>query len=37
MTLLTPAQTAFIATVLNLNPRVATFDGDGTLWSGDAG
>jgi phosphoserine phosphatase len=37
MTLLTPAQTAFIATVLNLNPRVATFDCDGTLWSGDAG
>jgi phosphoserine phosphatase len=37
MTLLTPAQTAFIASVTNLNPRVATFDCDGTLWSGDAG
>ncbi len=34
---LTPAQTAFIESVLNLEPQVATFDCDGTLWSGDAG
>jgi phosphoserine phosphatase len=37
MTALTATQTAFIETVLNLKPRVATFDCDGTLWSGDAG
>ena len=37
MTLLTPAQAEFIESVLTLNPRVATFDCDGTLWSGDAG
>ena len=30
-------QTAFIESVLNLKPRVAAFDCDGTLWSGDAG
>jgi phosphoserine phosphatase len=28
---------AFIDSVLKLNPRVAAFDCDGTLWSGDAG
>ena len=27
----------FHAAVLSLNPRVAVFDCDGTLWSGDAG
>jgi phosphoserine phosphatase len=37
MTRLTPAQTEFVESVLNLKPRVATFDCDGTLWSGDAG
>lgn len=37
MTNLTPAQTQFIESVLNLKPKVATFDCDGTLWSGDAG
>ena len=37
MTLLTPAQSEFIESVLTLNPHVATFDCDGTLWSGDAG
>jgi phosphoserine phosphatase len=30
-------QTEFIESVLSLHPRVATFDCDGTLWSGDAG
>ena len=34
---LRPLQTAFICSVLDLNPRLATFDCDGTLWSGDAG
>jgi phosphoserine phosphatase len=28
---------AFIQTVLDLQPRLAVFDCDGTLWSGDAG
>ena len=28
---------AFLESVLRLNPRVAAFDCDGTLWSGDAG
>jgi HAD superfamily phosphoserine phosphatase-like hydrolase len=28
---------AFVESVLKLNPRVAAFDCDGTLWSGDAG
>ena len=28
---------AFINSVLDLNPRLAVFDCDGTLWSGDAG
>ena len=37
MTSLTPAQTEFVESVLTLKPRVATFDCDGTLWSGDAG
>jgi phosphoserine phosphatase len=37
MTPLTPPQTEFIEGVLTLKPRVATFDCDGTLWSGDAG
>jgi phosphoserine phosphatase len=37
MTALTTTQTAFIQSVLALNPGVATFDCDGTLWSGDAG
>jgi len=37
MTALTTTQTAFIESVLALNPKVATFDCDGTLWSGDAG
>ncbi len=34
---LTSAQSIFIESVLSLNPRIATFDCDGTLWSGDAG
>ncbi|HWZ81326.1 MAG TPA: HAD-IB family phosphatase [Terriglobales bacterium] len=29
--------TKFLESVLELNPRVAAFDCDGTLWSGDAG
>ncbi len=37
MTSLTARQTGFIETVVTLKPRVATFDCDGTLWSGDAG
>jgi len=37
MTSLKPEQTDFIASVLKLSPRVAAFDCDGTLWSGDAG
>jgi len=37
MTPLTSLQTEFIETVLRLQPRVATFDCDGTLWPGDAG
>src|SRR5208337_5554414 len=37
MTSLTSAQTKFIESVLSLRPLVATFDCDGTLWSGDAG
>ena len=32
-----PAGQKFIDSVLNLDPRVAAFDCDGTLWSGDAG
>ena len=34
---LNPEQSEFIATVLDLKPRIAAFDCDGTLWSGDAG
>jgi phosphoserine phosphatase len=34
---LTTPQNEFIESVLTLKPRVATFDCDGTLWSGDAG
>jgi phosphoserine phosphatase len=34
---LTPAQAEFIESVVRLQPRVAAFDCDGTLWSGDAG
>jgi len=37
MTTLAPKQTEFIESVLKLSPRIATFDCDGTLWSGDAG
>jgi phosphoserine phosphatase len=37
MTHLTSLQTDFIESVLSLKPTVATFDCDGTLWSGDAG
>jgi HAD superfamily phosphoserine phosphatase-like hydrolase len=37
MPIFTPQQTKFIQSVLSLQPRVATFDCDGTLWSGDAG
>lgn len=37
MTDLKPEQAAFIASVLQHSPRIATFDCDGTLWSGDAG
>jgi HAD superfamily phosphoserine phosphatase-like hydrolase len=37
MTRLTSLQTGFIESVLSLKPLVATFDCDGTLWSGDAG
>jgi HAD superfamily phosphoserine phosphatase-like hydrolase len=37
MTRLTSRQTEFIERVLSLSPRVAAFDCDGTLWSGDAG
>jgi phosphoserine phosphatase len=34
---LQPAAKAFLDSVLRLQPRVAAFDCDGTLWSGDAG
>jgi phosphoserine phosphatase len=37
MTSLTPSQAHFVDSVLSLEPRVAAFDCDGTLWSGDAG
>ena len=37
MTTLNSEQAAFIGSVLEHNPRLATFDCDGTLWSGDAG
>jgi len=32
-----PASQKFVESVLTLRPRVAAFDCDGTLWSGDAG
>ena len=32
-----PSATQFVDSVLRLAPRVAAFDCDGTLWSGDAG
>ncbi len=34
---LTATQNQFIESVLRLEPRIAAFDCDGTLWSGDAG
>lgn len=37
MTQLTSTQAEFVESVLKLKPRIATFDCDGTLWSGDAG
>jgi phosphoserine phosphatase len=37
MTNLTAIQSEFVEGVLDLDPRVATFGCDGTLWSGDAG
>ncbi len=37
MTNSSSAQSEFIDSVLRLNPSVAAFDCDGTLWSGDAG
>jgi phosphoserine phosphatase len=37
MASLTPAQAEFVESVVRLQPRIATFDCDGTLWSGDAG
>jgi phosphoserine phosphatase len=37
MTQLTPKQSEFVTSVLQLRPPVAAFDCDGTLWSGDAG
>ena len=37
MASLTPAQAEFVECVVRLQPRIATFDCDGTLWSGDAG
>src|SRR6266849_10121918 len=37
MTNLTLTKTGLVESVLRLKPRVAAFDCDGTLWSGDAG
>jgi len=37
MPALTPSQAQFVESVLQLQPRLAAFDCDGTLWSGDAG
>src|SRR6202035_162379 len=34
---LLPVTNEFLDSVLRLRPRVAAFDCDGTLWSGDAG
>ena len=36
-TTLNPTRHEFLESVLRLKPRVAAFDCDGTLWSGDAG
>ena len=36
-TMLHPTRNEFLESVLRLEPRVAAFDCDGTLWSGDAG
>src|SRR5271169_4144966 len=32
-----PVTNEFLDSILRLQPRIAAFDGDGTLWSGDAG
>ncbi len=32
-----PKAADFVASVLSLQPRIAAFDCDGTLWAGDAG
>jgi len=32
-----PSGSAFVQSVFDLNPRLAVFDCDGTLWAGDAG
>src|SRR5882724_10764719 len=32
-----PKAADFVASVLRLQPRIAAFDCDGTLWAGDAG
>jgi phosphoserine phosphatase len=37
MATFTLSQTQFVNSVVELEPRVAAFDCDGTLWSGDAG
>ena len=37
MATLTLSQTQFVDSVVALEPRIAAFDCDGTLWSGDAG
>ena len=37
MSPLSPSQTEFISGVLSASPRIAVFDCDGTLWSGDSG
>jgi phosphoserine phosphatase len=34
---ISPSATSFVESVLRLEPRLAAFDCDGTLWSGDAG
>lgn len=37
MSLLAPPQEAFLTSVMSLQPRLAVFDCDGTLWAGDSG
>jgi HAD superfamily phosphoserine phosphatase-like hydrolase len=37
ITTTTPRSAAFVESVLRLQPQLAVFDCDGTLWSGDAG